>query len=55
MSEAARIAMGSVPEIVQEGGSQADPGFLWEFWYPAMGSDEIHGRHLAKAMLHWKS
>ena len=51
MSEAARTAMESVPEIVQEGGPQADLGFLWDFWYPALRSDKIHGRHLATATL----
>ena len=29
----------------------ADAGFLWDFWYPAMRSDEIYGKNLAKAML----
>src|ERR1700739_137987 len=51
MSEAARTAMESVPEIVQEGGPQADLGFLWDFWYPAMRSDEIYGPNLATATL----
>jgi phenylpropionate dioxygenase-like ring-hydroxylating dioxygenase large terminal subunit len=30
---------------------EADPGFLWDFWYPALPSREIVGRRLAKAML----
>jgi phenylpropionate dioxygenase-like ring-hydroxylating dioxygenase large terminal subunit len=28
-----------------------DAGFLWNFWYPAMPSDEIYGQNLATAML----
>lgn len=51
MSEAARKAMEGTPEIIQESGTQADQGFLWDFWYPAMRSQEIYGRNLATAML----
>jgi phenylpropionate dioxygenase-like ring-hydroxylating dioxygenase large terminal subunit len=29
----------------------ADPGFLWDFWYPAARSSEIRGRKLATATL----
>lgn len=43
MSEAAR----SVPESAPV----ADPGFLWDFWYPALRSNRVRGRKLAKAML----
>jgi phenylpropionate dioxygenase-like ring-hydroxylating dioxygenase large terminal subunit len=43
MSEAART--------VAELGTTADPGFLWDFWYPALRSGEVRGRRLAKAML----
>jgi phenylpropionate dioxygenase-like ring-hydroxylating dioxygenase large terminal subunit len=50
-SETARIAMESLPEIMHEGAPQADSGFLWDFWYPAIRSDEIYGRHLATATL----
>lgn len=35
----------------QEGDTTHDLGFLWDFWYPAIPSDEIYGRHLATAML----
>jgi len=51
MSDAARTSPDSVPEAVQPSTPQADAGFLWDFWYPAMRSDEIHGKQLAKAML----
>jgi phenylpropionate dioxygenase-like ring-hydroxylating dioxygenase large terminal subunit len=43
--------MESVAETTQERGPAADLGFLWDFWYPAMRSDEIYGQHLATAML----
>src|SRR5271157_6313335 len=51
MSEAARTALDALPEAGQVGAPPADAGFLWDFWYPAMRSDEIYGKHLAKAML----
>ena len=38
-------------EVMQESGPQAELGFLWDFWYPAMRSDNIYGEHLATAML----
>ncbi|MGB2625260.1 MAG: Rieske 2Fe-2S domain-containing protein [Candidatus Acidiferrum sp.] len=42
-------------ESVREPGSpsstRTDLGFLWDFWYPAIRSDEVYGRKLAKAML----
>jgi phenylpropionate dioxygenase-like ring-hydroxylating dioxygenase large terminal subunit len=51
MSEAAQTAMENLPEGGQERGAQPDLGFLWDFWYPAMRSDAIHGRRLNTAML----
>jgi phenylpropionate dioxygenase-like ring-hydroxylating dioxygenase large terminal subunit len=51
MSEAARKAMENVPEIVRDGAPQTDPGFLWDFWYPAIPSARFRGRNLATAML----
>jgi phenylpropionate dioxygenase-like ring-hydroxylating dioxygenase large terminal subunit len=51
MSESARAAMENAAETTQEHGPAADVGFLWDFWYPAMRSDEIYGKHLATAML----
>jgi phenylpropionate dioxygenase-like ring-hydroxylating dioxygenase large terminal subunit len=46
-----RTAVESLPEILPDASPQADLGFLWDFWYPALRSDEIYGQHLAKAML----
>ena len=43
--------MESAPEIVRGGTQQADQGFLWDFWYPAMPSGRIRGHRLATAML----
>jgi len=51
MSESARMAMDSLLEPSSQGEQQADLGFLWDFWYPALRSDQIHGQELAKAML----
>jgi len=51
MGEAAGTAMESAPEIVRGGTQQADQGFLWDFWYPAMPSGRIRGHRLATAML----
>jgi phenylpropionate dioxygenase-like ring-hydroxylating dioxygenase large terminal subunit len=51
MSEAARTATESAPEIVPEGAPQTDAGFLWDFWYPALRSNRIRGRNLVTAML----
>ena len=51
IGEAVGTAMESAPEIVREGLQQADAGFLWDFWYPAMPSVRVHGRRLATAML----
>ncbi|MDP9148290.1 MAG: hypothetical protein M3N22_11575, partial [Acidobacteriota bacterium] len=33
------------------GEAPGDGGFLWDFWYPAVRSDEIYGKNLATAML----
>jgi phenylpropionate dioxygenase-like ring-hydroxylating dioxygenase large terminal subunit len=38
---------GTAPEPVRE----TEPGFLWDFWYPALRSREIAGRTLATTML----
>ena len=51
MSEASPTALeNSRPDLVQNG-PEADLGFLWDFWYPAIRSDEIYGRNLATATL----
>src|SRR5437879_7769330 len=51
MSEAVRTMMRMDAEATQEAAAQADAGFLWDFWYPAMRSSEISGQNLATAML----
>lgn len=51
MSETARTAMESIPEILPDGAPQTDLGFLWNFWYPALRTVEIRSQQLAKAML----
>src|SRR3989441_2217121 len=35
----------------REPGAVSDPGFLWDFWYPALRSSQIRGNRLAAAML----
>jgi phenylpropionate dioxygenase-like ring-hydroxylating dioxygenase large terminal subunit len=46
MSEVSSMALqATVPQ------ETADAGFLWGFWYPALRSEEIRGRALAKATL----
>ncbi|HXX14454.1 MAG TPA: aromatic ring-hydroxylating dioxygenase subunit alpha [Candidatus Eremiobacteraceae bacterium] len=51
MSESVRAALeNSVPEP-SPSAPGADLGFLWDFWYPAVHSRQIHGRNLTKAML----
>ena len=51
MSEAVRAALESTVDGLAESTPKTDAGFLWDFWYPAMRSDEIHGENLATAML----
>jgi phenylpropionate dioxygenase-like ring-hydroxylating dioxygenase large terminal subunit len=51
MSEAVRAALENSVEGLAESAPKADAGFLWDFWYPAMRSEEIYGKNLAKAML----
>ena len=38
-------------EAARENAPEADAGFLWDFWYPAMRSAEIRGQKLITAML----
>lgn len=35
----------------QRGASESDAGMLWDFWYPALRSNQLSGRKLRKAML----
>lgn len=51
MSEAVRTILQVGDAAASEPAGRADPGFLWDFWYPALRSTEIRGRNLAKAML----
>jgi phenylpropionate dioxygenase-like ring-hydroxylating dioxygenase large terminal subunit len=51
MSEAVRTMMRMDAEAAQETAAQADAGFLWDFWYPALRSTEITGQKLVTAML----
>jgi phenylpropionate dioxygenase-like ring-hydroxylating dioxygenase large terminal subunit len=51
MSEPWRVAIQNQPETLGEAGPQSDAGFLWDFWYPAIKSDAIHGKKLVTAML----
>src|SRR5215472_6431326 len=51
MSEAVRAALESSVDGLAGSAPKADAGFLWDFWYPAMRSEEIYGKNLATAML----
>ena len=51
MSEATRTMLQAKEDAAQEPARETDAGFLWDFWYPAIRSNEIVGRHLATAML----
>src|SRR6266516_3726351 len=51
MSEAVQAMLQTNAEAARETEREADPGFLWDFWYPAVRSTEITGRKLATAML----
>ncbi len=46
MSEVATSSMQS-----SVASTRADLGFLWDFWYPALRSDQVRGRRLAAATL----
>src|SRR5438067_11107605 len=51
MSEAVRTLLQRNAEAAQETAAQTDPGFLWDFWYPAARSTELRGQNLVKALL----
>jgi phenylpropionate dioxygenase-like ring-hydroxylating dioxygenase large terminal subunit len=51
MSEAARIMLQANAGAERETAGEADPGFLWDFWYSALRSTEIRGHRLTKAVL----
>jgi phenylpropionate dioxygenase-like ring-hydroxylating dioxygenase large terminal subunit len=50
MSDAIPTALDNTRELI-ESHPQADLGFLWDFWYPAIRSAEIRGHNLTKATL----
>ncbi len=47
----AEAALESSRETGRDAERATDPGFLWDFWYPALRSTEIKGQKLATAML----
>src|SRR5271168_5597341 len=51
MSEAVRTILQANGAAASEPVREADLGFLWDFWYPALRSTEIVGKRLATAML----
>ena len=51
MSEATRVMLQTNAGAAQEIQTEADAGFLWDFWYPAVRSSEIAGQKLVTAML----
>jgi phenylpropionate dioxygenase-like ring-hydroxylating dioxygenase large terminal subunit len=51
MSEAVRTMLWTESEAAQETAAQTDPGFLWDFWYPAARSTELRSPKLTKALL----
>jgi phenylpropionate dioxygenase-like ring-hydroxylating dioxygenase large terminal subunit len=55
MSEAVRTVFdgtgGPERELSREAGQEADAGFLWDFWYPAIQSKQIRGQALVTATL----
>ncbi len=51
MSEAARTLVQVNDASAIQAEREADLGFLWDFWYPALRSTEIVGQRLATAML----
>jgi len=53
MSETARAFLRNNPVSSAESSSspEGEPGFLWDFWYPALRSTQIRGEKLATATL----
>jgi phenylpropionate dioxygenase-like ring-hydroxylating dioxygenase large terminal subunit len=51
MSEAVRTILQTNTDTARETPAEADAGFLWDFWYPAVRSSEIAGQKLVTAML----
>src|SRR5207237_8887141 len=51
MGEATRTILRPDAAAAREPEREADPGFLWDFWYPAARSTEIRPQKLTKALL----
>jgi phenylpropionate dioxygenase-like ring-hydroxylating dioxygenase large terminal subunit len=51
MSEAVRTILQPNNEAARQDSLESDPGFLWDFWYPAAPSGQIRGTNLVTAML----
>ncbi len=51
MSEGASPALQENTEPLRAAAPEADAGFLWDFWYPALRSEAIRGQQLVTAML----
>src|SRR5262249_1892637 len=51
MNEATKLASLPESEGLNPPAAAADAGFLWDFWYPALRSEEIRGKTLVTAML----
>src|SRR5258708_40290836 len=51
MSEAVRTILRTDGAAANEPSLEADAGFLWDFWYPAVRSSAIRGNKLVTAML----
>jgi phenylpropionate dioxygenase-like ring-hydroxylating dioxygenase large terminal subunit len=51
MSEATQPALENSFSEQNQSAAEADLGFLWDFWYPALQSEGIYRRNLSKATL----
>jgi phenylpropionate dioxygenase-like ring-hydroxylating dioxygenase large terminal subunit len=51
MSEAVRTILRTDNATAMDAAREADAGFLWDFWYPAVRSSQIRGKRLVTAML----
>ena len=51
MSDTLQTILGTNAELARDTAREADLGFLWDFWYPALRSSQITGQKLVTAML----
>jgi len=51
MNEAVRTILQTNNQAARQSAPESDPGFLWDFWYPALRSTKIRGNHLVTTML----